>query len=237
MSLKPAIGIATVYDDLAVPRIYTNNNYPAAVIRGGGAPLLLPVTADREVLREYVSLCQGFVFSGGQDVSPMHYGELQSPHCGPTSLLLDDYQLTLIRMVIESGKPFIAICRGIQVLNVALGGTLYQDISEYSDKAAKHMQQTERGDVTHPVSIVEGTILHSLFGSSVWTNSYHHQALKQVADRLQVAATCSDGIVEAVEVRDYGFGLGLQWHPEAMLPAGDAMLPLFTELAKQASER
>lgn len=234
MMEKPIIGIITVLDAGAVPRISVNVNYTNAVIRGGGLPVLVPVTREPELLKGYLSLCSGFLFSGGQDISPCRYGELPSRLLGPTSLLLDDYQISLMKMVLEAKKPFAAICRGIQVLNVACGGTLYQDLTEFSPTVSKHMQETDRGDISHPVSIKEGTILHRLFGERIWTNSYHHQSLKQVAGRLRVAARSDDGVVEAVEVRDYPFGLGLQWHPEAMLCADDTMLPLFEELVKAA---
>lgn len=232
MSQKPVIGIVTVHDESPIPRIFTNEHYPKAVIRGGGIPVMLPVTTDREVLQQFTGLCDGFLFSGGQDISPMKYGELQSRLCGSTSLLLDDFQIPLMQMVLESRKPFVAICRGIQVLNVALGGTLYQDVTEYSEKTVKHIQEANRGDVTHPVEIQEGTQLYDLFGGQIWTNSFHHQALKKVAERLTVSARCPDGIVEAVEVKDYPYGMGIQWHPEGMLPYDDAMLPLFQELVR-----
>ncbi len=235
MKKQPVIGIVTVLDEGAVPRVFANINYPNAVIRGGGVPVMLPVTKSREILSGYLTVCDGFLFSGGQDLSPCRYGELPSRLLGPTSLLLDDYQLSLMKLVLEAKKPFLAICRGIQVLNVACGGTLYQDLTEFSPTVSKHMQETDRGDVSHPVTIQEGTLLRQLFGTRIWTNSYHHQALKQVAECLQTAALSDDGIVEAVEVKDYPFGIGVQWHPEAMLPSDDAMLPLFVSLVQKAS--
>lgn len=231
---QPVIGIVTVLGEEAVPRVFTNINYPNAVIRGGGVPVMLPVTKNREILSQYLAVCDGFLFSGGQDISPCKYGELPSRLVGPTSLLLDDFQLSLMKLVLEAKKPFIAICRGIQVLNVACGGTLYQDLTEFSPTVSKHMQATNRGDVSHPVTIKEGTLLHQLFGTRIWTNSYHHQALKTVAECLQTAALSDDGVIEAVEVKDYPFGIGLQWHPEAMLPVDDAMLPLFESLVREA---
>ena len=202
MTKKPLIGIITILDAQAVPRVSVNINYQNAVIRAGGVPILLPVTREEELLAGYADMCDGFLFSGGQDISPCRYNELPSRLTGPSSLLLDDYQLNLMKLVLDSKKPFIAICRGIQVLNVACGGTLYQDLTEFSPTVSKHMQETDRGDVSHPVTIQEGTRLHSLFGDRIWTNSYHHQALKRVPGSLKVAAHSDDGVVEAVEVRD-----------------------------------
>ena len=120
-------------------------------IQAGGIPILLPVTKEEELLKDYAHMCDGFLFSGGQDISPCRYNELPSRLTGPSSLLLDDYQLNLMKLVLDSRKPFIAICRGIQVLNVACGGTLYQDLTEFSPTVSKHMQETDRGDVS-PVS-------------------------------------------------------------------------------------
>ena len=237
MTKKPLIGIITILDAQAVPRVSVNINYQNAVIRAGGVPILLPVTREEELLAGYADMCDGFLFSGGQDISPCRYNELPSRLTGPSSLLLDDYQLNLMKLVLDSKKPFIAICRSIQVLNVACGGTLYQDLTEFSPTVSKHMQETDRGDVSHPVTIQEGTRLHSLFGDRIWTNSYHHQALKRVPGSLKVAAHSDDGVVEAVEVRDYPFGIGLQWHPEAMLASDDAMLPLFQAFIQAAGDR
>lgn len=237
MTKKPLIGIITIIDAQAVPRVSVNINYQNAVIRAGGIPVLLPVTKEEELLAVYTDMCDGFLFSGGQDISPCRYGELPSRLTGPSSLLLDDYQLKLMKLVLDSRKPFIAICRGIQVLNVALGGTLYQDLTEFSHTVAKHMQETDRGDVSHPVTIQEDTLLYQLLGSRIWTNSYHHQALKNIPDSLKAAAHSDDGVVEAVEVRDYPFGIGIQWHPEAMMACDDTMLPLFSAFIREAEAR
>lgn len=237
MMKKPVIGIVTILDEHAVPRVFTNINYPNAVIRGGGIPVMLPPTKSEEILEQYVEVCDGFLFSGGQDISPCRYGELPNRLVGPTSLFLDDYQLSLMKLVLDSRKPVVAICRGIQVMNVACGGTLYQDLTEFSSSVSKHMQETDRGDVSHPVTIHEDTQLFELFGSRIWTNSYHHQALKQVAENLRVAAQSDDGVVEAVEVRDYPFGIGLQWHPEAMMFSDDAMLPLFEAFIQASGKK
>lgn len=231
----PLIGIVSVLDDSPVPKTFTNINYPQAVIKGGGLPVLIPVTKDDSLLNHYTELCDGFLFSGGIDISPCRYGELPSRLLGPTSLLLDDYQIPLMRKVIQSGKPLLAICRGIQVLNVACGGTLYQDVTEFSPNVGKHMQETSRGDISHPVTLEEGTILSQMFGTRIWTNSYHHQSLKQIGSRLKVAAMSDDGLVEAVELTDYGFGVGVQWHPESMLAVSDDMLPLFQALIRSSA--
>ena len=118
MVKKPVIGIITVLDDNKVPRVFTNINYPNAVIKAGGVPVMLPVTDREDLLDSYLPICDGFLFSGGIDISPCRYGEMPSRLVGATSLLQDDYQIPLMQKVLRSEKPFLAICRGIQLLNV-----------------------------------------------------------------------------------------------------------------------
>lgn len=206
--------------------------YTDAVAGAGGAAVLLPSVLSEEQLDTYVNACDGFIFSGGIDVSPCCYGEPPHPLLGETSLKLDRSQIALAKKVIAARKPFIAICRGVQVLNVACGGTLYQDNSLRGEGVAKHMQKTDRGDVSHPASILPGTRLHEMYGDRIWINSYHHQSIKTPGEGLTVAAVADDGIIEAVELVDYPYGMGIQWHPEVMLLADDAMRPLFEGLVR-----
>ena len=234
----PKIGITTV-----------NNTNPAngselttlgwtyidAVSRSGGLPLLVPSITDETLLDAYVEVCDGFIFSGGIDVSPCCYGEMQHPLLGDTSLKLDKSQIGLVKRAIAARKPFLAICRGNQVLNVACGGTLYQDNSLHGGNVAKHMQKTDRGDVSHEITIQEGSTLYGMYGGKLWINSYHHQSIKAVGEGLTVTAVADDGIIEAVELADYPYGLGLQWHPEVMLLADEGMRPLFDGLVKAAA--
>lgn len=211
--------------------------YIDAVSQSGGLPLLIPSITDEHLLDAYVKACDGFIFSGGIDVSPCCYGEMQHPLLGETSLKLDKSQIGLIKKVIAAKKPFLAICRGNQVLNVACGGTLYQDNSLHGGDVAKHMQKSDRGDVSHEISISEGSVLHSMFGERIWINSYHHQSIKTLGSGLRITAVADDGIVESVELTDYPYGIGLQWHPEVMLLADDAMKPLFDRLVREAADR
>lgn len=208
--------------------------YIHAVTRAGGVPFLLPSVTEPQLLDRYVEACDGFLFSGGIDVAPCCYGEAPHPLVGENSLKLDKSQIGLMKRVIAARKPFLAICRGHQVLNVACGGTLYQDNQLHGDQVMKHMQQGDRGDVSHEISIQPGSILHQLFGSRIWTNSYHHQSIRRLGEGLVVTASADDGIVESVALADYPFGIGVQWHPEVMLLADDGMLPLFEAFIKEA---
>lgn len=209
--------------------------YIDAVSHSGGLPLMLPSVTEENLLDAYVEACNGFIFSGGIDVSPCCYGEMQHPLVGETSLKLDKSQIGLIKKVIAARKPFVAICRGNQVLNVACGGTLYQDNSLHGGEIAKHMQKSDRGDISHEITIQKKSKLHELYGDRLWINSYHHQSIKAVGEGLKVTAIADDGIIEAVELADYPYGLGIQWHPEVMLLANEGMKPLFDGLIRAAS--
>lgn len=233
--MKAKIGIITIIDNNnPTERTGVSTAYVNAIVKTGGVPLLLPFTLNEAVLDEYAASCDGFLFSGGIDISPCCYQE--SPHLllGSTSLRLDRYQLPLIKKVMKLRKPFLAICRGHQLLNVACNGTLYQDISEISGYTLKHTQAAERQDVSHLVQIKTGTVLANLLGKEVWTNSYHHQSVKQLGDNLVVSATAEDGIIEAIELQGYPYGIGIQWHPEMMFEWEDSMRPLFEQLVYHA---
>lgn len=236
--MTPKIGITTVNHTSPVNGSELSAlgwTYIDAVSRSGGLPLLVPSITDEALLDAYVDACDGFIFSGGIDVSPCCYGEMQHPLLGDTSLKLDKSQIGLVKKVIAARKPFVAICRGNQVLNVACGGTLYQDNSLHGGDIAKHMQKTDRGDVSHEITVHEGSILHGMYGGRIWINSYHHQSIKVLGDGLKVTAVADDGIIEAVELADYPYGLGIQWHPEVMLLADEGMRPLFDGLVEAAS--
>lgn len=230
--MNPRIGIITIIDsnNPAAERASVGMDYVNAIAKTGGIPLLLPYTADNAILGQYIDCCDGFLFSGGIDITPCKYGANPSPLLGSTSLRLDDYQLTLMKNVMESGKPFAAICRGSQVLNVACGGTLYQDSTEIPGTIMKHMQSSDRGDISHEVTTVPGTRLASMFGEKVWTNSYHHQSVKDLGKGLIISARADDGMIEAVELESYGYGMGIQWHPEVMFRVSDSMRPIFQGL-------
>lgn len=233
--MLPIIGITTI--NVRNPRsgsLSSSNGwtYTDAAIKGGGLPILLPAVTDEKKLDIMAEICDGFIFSGGPDVTPCYYDEMPHPLIRETSHSLDQSQMSLIKRIIKLKKPFLAICRGIQVLNVACGGTLYQDNSLHSKDTALHMIKDERGDVSHKISIKKDSLLHEMFGDSIWVNSYHHQSIKTLGKNLKITATADDGIIEGVELIDYPCGLGVQWHPEALLATSEDMLPLFTGLVK-----
>ena len=237
--MLPLIGITTmnIKNPGSSAELTANGwTYTDAISKAGGLPVLLPSLTDSAQLDALTERCDGFIFSGGIDVTPCCYGEMPHPLLGETSLKLDRSQIGLMKRVIAAGKPFLAICRGHQVLNVACGGTLYQDNSLHGGEIARHMVKNDRGDVSHQITVHPDTMLHTMFGDRIWINSYHHQSIHKLGEGLKVTAVADDGIIEAVELTDYPYGIGLQWHPEAMLPADDTMLPLFTRLIKEAGK-
>ena len=192
-------------------------SYIMSVEEAGGIPILLPPTmnADFKILLEKVD---SVLLTGGVDVDPVVYGEAPIPNMGKIDPLRDHFEINLARKVLELKKPLLAICRGIQVLNVAAGGTLYQDINSQIENPFKHYQQAPTHHPTHKVSLKTGSKLHGIFNKNeLMVNSFHHQAVKDLGHRFGATAWSDDGVVEAMEIEDNIFVLGVQWHPERMI--------------------
>lgn len=234
--MNPVIGISTNFltvdkgKFLGMERIYVNKDYVDAVNKAGGVPLLLPPVEDAETVCRYIRLCDGFILSGGGDINPALYGETPHPKLEEFHSALDRSQWLLTQEILRADKPLLAVCRGVQLLNVVQGGTLWQDVSAIDHPVMLHSQFSPRGDLFHPVDIVQGSILHRLFGDKLEVNSFHHQCLKEPGKGLKITATAPDGIIEAVEMPERRFVIGIQWHPEMLLSASDTMLPLFRQL-------
>jgi putative glutamine amidotransferase len=195
---------------------------------------LLPHLIDTALLRTLYERLDGLLLPGGGDIDPARYGEPLHEKCGPITPGRDEMELTLARWAVDGGKPLLAICRGIQVLNVALGGSLYQDIEAQVPEAVKHTGNPEhpRHRLSHPVDIVPGTRLAGIVGTtSLPVNSMHHQAVKDLAPGLNVAARAPDQIVEAAEVEHHPFAIGIQWHPEDLAANDTRAQGLFDALA------
>jgi putative glutamine amidotransferase len=218
---SPIIGITcSLFEAAGRPRLGQNQTYIEALVRAGAAPPLIPHLADGVLLRALYERLDGVLLSGGDDVDPVHYGEGRHEKCGTITPERDETELALARWAIEDGKPLLAICRGIQVLNVALGGSLYQDIQAQAPGAGRHdwYPNFPRDLLSHPVSITPQTRLACIVDTaSLPVNSLHHQAVKAVAPGLIVAARAPDGIVEAVEAEGHPFAVGVQWHPEELV--------------------
>ena len=204
------------------PRQYLNRAYVWAVENAGGIPVMLPVTRDPEIAARYLGVIDGLLLSGGVDVAPACFGEAPHPQLGTVDEDRDMTELPLIRQALAQDMPLFAICRGIQSLNVALGGTLYQDIPSQTPSDIHHQQSDigiPRSRTSHSVQIVSGSRLHHILGrEEMQINSFHHQALKQVADGLVVTAYAPDDIIEAAESPTHRYVVAVQFHPEETAP-------------------
>ena len=233
----PIIGVTcSIFDVAGHPCLGQNQTYLDALVRAGAAPLLIPNLTDQALLRAVFDSLDGVLLSGGDDVDPAHYHEDRHEKCGTITPERDVAELTLIPWAVDEGKPILAICRGIQVLNVALGGTLYQDIQAQVPGAGRHdwHRGYPRNHLAHLVEIPAQTRLAHLLGTtSLPVNSLHHQAVKDVAPRLIEAGRAPDGIVEALEAEGHPFVVGVQWHPEELIGT-DARAGLLFDALVQA---
>jgi putative glutamine amidotransferase len=214
--MKKVIGVTSSYD-------WEKENYtlPASYIESitscDGIPIILPPTMNMDV-EKILSEVEGILLTGGVDVDPSLYGEPPLPRLGKIDPLRDYYEINLTRKALQKKKPVLAICRGIQVLNVALGGTLYQDIYTQIENPIKHGQTAPRFHPTHNVEILKDSKLYEIFKTSeIRVNSFHHQAIKDLGQNLIATAWSGDGLIEGVEKNDEEFVLGVQWHPERMI--------------------
>lgn len=234
--MKPIIGISTSFLTMengmmpGLDRVYVNHDYIKAVEKAGGIPLMLPPITNEEDIKSQCDLCDGFIFSGGVDINPIYYEEDPHIKLGATNSELDKYQLALCKLIVEKNKPLLGICRGHQILNVALGGTLFQDLNALSYVAFNHVQKSKRYEASHKVSLRENSILSEIFGKEIFVNSYHHQSVAKLGRDLEIIATSNDDIVESIQLKNKKFILGVQWHPEMLLTDSDEMLPLFKKL-------
>jgi putative glutamine amidotransferase len=193
-----------------------NDPYVKWVLDAGGLPILFPNVVPSQAAA-YLSTVDGLILTGGDDVDPSLYGQERRPECEETDPVRDAFEVALVRAARKRAIPTLAICRGLQVANVALGGTLVQDIPAQVRSPLRHRKEdADPEPPLHEVSIVEGTRLHAIAGgaSTLRVNSFHHQAPDRVADGLRVTARTSDGVVEAMEDPALPFFLGVQWHPE-----------------------
>jgi putative glutamine amidotransferase len=233
---KPRIGIAGNIFTMesgpftGIERAFVNDSYIQAVERAGGVPILLPVVNHEECMLAQIESCSGLLFPGGQDIHPKYYASEAHLCLGDVNSRVDEYQLKLIRSALESGKPILGICRGAQLLNVACGGTLLQDLSEAPNGCLKHFQNGRQYEVMHQVKTITGSLLENLLGGEFWVNSSHHQAIREVGSGLTVIAMASDGVIEALQMNDRDFVLGVQWHPEMMITTSNQMMVLFERL-------
>ena len=240
---KPVIGISTSImvdregDFAGYERIYVNRDYIQSVIAAGAVPLMLPLEDSEENLKESLDLVDGVIFSGGHDISPFRYQE--EPHAKLEEICpeRDQFDFTLYRLVKERSLPVLGICRGCQLMNVAEGGSLFQDLSQKTTESLKHSQGHGPSIPTHSVKLSPESRLSRILGrEEIKVNSFHHQALKRIPDTAEVSGRALDDVVEAIELKDYPFGIGVQFHPEMLQEKDEDMKKLFRALVDAARE-
>ena len=222
----PLIGISCGRSSAGTSTL--SSTYTDAVARAGGIPVIFPTVADSALAAALVASVDGVIFSGGPDLDPSYYGETVWNETVSVDTLRDASDLLLMRAALASRKPIMGICRGEQLLNVVLGGSLYQDIPTQVDTLVKH-----GGGSIHRIGVEKGSVLYELFGKdSLTINSFHHQAVKKAAPGIRVTAYADNGIVEAYE---YGDRLiAFQFHPEGMARVDDTWLAPFRYFVKKA---
>lgn len=235
--MKPIIGITTF--EGSTKGFHTiNNSYMNAVFAAGGIPVNIPTIKDEGDYDSYLNILDGIIFSGGNDISPLCYNENPLKQVNHISSVRDKYEIELFNKAYEKKLPILGICRGLQIANVALGGSLYQDIhAQLSDVFGHQPTGVENDEFHHSVTVKHDTILHNIFQSEkIFVNSNHHQSIKKVGDNLIVSAIAEDSIIEAIEADDERFLLGLQFHPEGMIKKHPLFLNIFKALIQAAKQ-
>ena len=233
LCMTPIIGISgntkTPIENkgLNIEIAYTPLGFVESVQDTGALPFIIPVN-DPQTAKDYINRIDALILTGGQDVNPLSFGQEPSVHLASTNIKRDDFEIALVQEAIQQHKPILGVCRGMQIYNVALGGSLYQDLEEYEDLSIQHVQRSVTFKYTHTVDLEKDTWLSQILGSEIVVNSYHHQAIKEVAQGLRPTAWAKDGIIEAMEHTDPNLDHYLiQWHPEWMYKVDDNSQKIF----------
>lgn len=224
--MRPIIGITTTYD-YKFNRHTIGDDYVSGVVQAGGIPLAIPSNIAKSSLNDLVRKIDGLLLSGGDDVNPLLFNEEPHVNMGEVDPYRDELELEVTKIALESKKPILGICRGMQVINIVSGGGIIQDIPSQISGAIGHKQRGPRFFLSHKVSIQEGTLLHNLFRTiEESVNSFHHQAIDELGDDLIVNCLSKDGIIEGIESKD-GKILAVQWHPENLWKNTENNIKLF----------
>lgn len=236
---KPVIGLTPQLDITnSFRHVRLFPQYQRAIEKAGGIGIMLPLTNDVNVMRQMAEMCDGFVFTGGQDLAPYLYGEEEADDLSMTTGYAperDAFESAFYPIAKETNKPILAICRGFQIINVLHGGTINQDLPEESDDPnfVLHPAWSEDSGDFHDILIRQGTHLSKIFNKDkISVNSFHHQGLKDLGKGLTVSGIAPDGLVEAFDIDGLDFGVAVQWHPEVLYDLDIGKGELFRELIK-----
>lgn len=235
---KPMIGVLPLYDT-DKKSYWMLPDYMNAIEGAGGIPIMLPLTTDTEIITRLANEFDGFLFTGGHDLNPELYYERAEVTCGELCIERDMMESILLQKVIELDKPAFGICRGLQLFNVMLGGTLYQDIPTslqlHGNKIVNHKQSPPYTNLVHDVHIEENNILYDILQTdTIKVNSYHHQGIKMLSDKLTAVAVAEDGLIESAVMPNRSFVLAVQWHPEYSYKVDDYSQKLFAAFVNAA---
>jgi putative glutamine amidotransferase len=213
--MRPIVGLTTSVDQQQILKL--KSDYTKAVFKTDGLPFILAPTQQELILKEIVSTLDGLLLTGGQDPQPLLYGEQPLIGLEEVDVERDLFELKLIKLMLKCDKPIFGICRGCQILNVACGGTLYQDICREQQSSLEHKQKAAGKYASHSIWLAPNSKLNPDAANKIYqVNSFHHQALKKIPPPLTPIAYAADGVVEAVESTEHRFVIGVQWHPERM---------------------
>ena len=236
---KPIIGITGGVLTNAGPfkgyhRSYVNEDYVKAVIANGGVPLIIPVTDDEIVIKAQIEAVDAVILSGGNDIDPQNYHEQAVHEVDDLMPVRDRFDLTVVQLAEQAKKPILGICRGAQIINVAHGGSLYQDLKYRWNHSLQHLYHDHPDQVTQTISLNTGSKLAHIFGQTkLAINSFHHQAIHQLGRQLTATAWAEDGVIEGFESPQQSI-IGVQWHPEMLYRREKSMDRLFQALITQA---
>lgn len=213
--MRPLIGIApSIKQDGSYYKVSADNML--SLEQAGGIPLVLPYLESDSMLEEAAERLDGLYLTGGHDIDPVYFNEEPHPSLGYFHPDRDRFEIKIIQKMLEKNKPILGVCKGAQMLNLAAGGDMYQDLlSQFEGELVQHSQKAARSTLVHEVELAEGSLIHRLIGSRVTrVNSYHHQANRTPGKDLAISGRAQDRVAEAVESTKHRFALGLQWHPE-----------------------
>lgn len=227
---KPTIGIIPLFDEYK-ESYWMIPGYMLCIEQCGAIPVILPLTTNEETIESLINLCDGFLLTGGHDVNPKLYNEEKSDKCHNICFKRDEMETILFNRIIKKDKPTLAVCRGLQLINVILGGSLYQDLE--TQKGVNHVQKPPYDINFHKVDIINPSPLYNLLKEDeIDVNSYHHQAIKDLAKELKPMAVSKDGLIEAVYMKDKKFIWGLQWHPELNYKKEETSIKIIKEFIR-----
>lgn len=238
IGITPDVGTGQSPSAQGQAAIFLLDRYPRAILEAGGTPVVLPIISTRRAIQNVLENLDGILVTGGNfDIHPRFYGEEPLEALGEIKEERTEFELELISQALERDLPLLGVCGGEQAINVALGGSLYQDIATQVPEAVEHKQSAQKEYAGHHVKIQPETKLGQIVGcDTLEVNTTHHQAVKRLGRRLIANATSADGLIEGIETNDYSFVLGVQWHPESLVDRDIAQRRIysyFTSVCRQ----